>query len=73
MSGIDLYKHIGESEKHVGDVISASVVTAAFLEGLPVIALFLTIVWTCIRIYETTTIQKMLGKDKDDGKTTKSE
>jgi hypothetical protein len=32
---------------------------------LPSIAAIFTIVWTSIRIYETETIQKLLGKDKD--------
>jgi hypothetical protein len=57
-------EHLQESTKHVLD--GASVVTAigTVMQILPSIAAVFTIVWTAIRIYETKTIQKLLGKTK---------
>ena len=57
-------EHLQESTKHVLD--GASVVTAigTVMQILPSIAAIFTIVWTAIRIYETKTIQKLLGKTK---------
>jgi hypothetical protein len=57
-------EHLQESTKHVLD--GASVITAVgtVMQVLPSIAAVFTIVWTAIRIYETKTIQKLLGKTK---------
>ncbi len=57
-------EHLQESTKHVLD--GASVVTAigTVMQILPSIAAIFTIVWTAIRIYETKTVQKLLGKTK---------
>ena len=57
-------EHLQESTKHVLD--GASVVTAigTVMQILPSIAAVFTIVWTAIRIYETKTVQKLLGKHK---------
>jgi hypothetical protein len=57
-------EHLQESTKHVLD--GASVVTAigTVMQILPSIAAVFTIVWTAIRIYETKTVQKLLGKTK---------
>jgi hypothetical protein len=57
-------EHLQESTKHVLD--GASIVTAVgtVMQVLPSIAAVFTIVWTAIRIYETKTIQKLLGKTK---------
>jgi hypothetical protein len=57
-------EHLQESTKHVLD--GASVVTAVgtVMQVLPSIAAIFTIVWTAIRIYETKTVQKLLGKTK---------
>ena len=58
-------EHLQESTKHVLD--GASVVTAigTVMQILPSIAAVFTIVWTAIRIYETKTVQKLLGKTKE--------
>ena len=57
-------EHLQESTKHVLD--GASVITAVgtVMQILPSIAAVFTIVWTAIRIYETKTVQKLLGKHK---------
>jgi uncharacterized membrane protein YdjX (TVP38/TMEM64 family) len=51
-----------ESTKHVVDVLSFGTVVGTLAGILPSIAAAFTIVWTTIRIYETDTIQKLLGK-----------
>jgi hypothetical protein len=58
-------EHISETGKHVGDAVSIVTVVGTLAQVLPSIAAIFTIVWTSIRIYETETIQKILGKDKN--------
>jgi len=58
-------EHISETGKHVGDALSIVTVVGTLAQVLPSIAAIFTIVWTSIRIYETETVQKILGKDKD--------
>ena len=53
-----------EHVKQVVDGISMATVVGALVDLLPAIAAIFTIVWTGIRIYETKTVQKWLGKDK---------
>ena len=53
-----------EHAKQVVDGISMATVVGALVDLLPAIAAIFTIVWTGIRIYETKTEQKWLGKDK---------
>ena len=53
-----------EHAKQVVDGISMATVVGALVALLPAIAAVFTIVWTGIRIYETKTVQKWLGKDK---------
>jgi hypothetical protein len=57
--------HLNESTKHVIDGLSLVTVLGALVELLPAVAAIFTIVWTAIRIYETNTIQQLLGKKKD--------
>lgn len=57
---------ISNEDKHLLDLTSVSVVWLAFFEKLPEIALLVTIVWTLLRIWETDTVQNLVGrKDKD--------
>jgi chromate transport protein ChrA len=58
-------EHMSESAKHVGDAVSIVTVVGTLAQVLPSIAAIFTIVWTSIRIYETETVQKILGKDKN--------
>ena len=53
-----------ETAKTVGDAVSLVTVVGTLAEVLPAIAALFTIVWTGLRIYETKTIQKLLGKTK---------
>lgn len=54
-----------ETAKTVGDALSIVTVVGTLAEVLPALAALFTIIWTGLRIYETDTIQKLLGKDKD--------
>lgn len=60
--------HASEGAKYVVDVISAGTVIGALVGMLPSIAALFTIVWTGIRIYETETVRKLMGRkpEKDD-------
>lgn len=57
--------HLNDSAKHVLDGLSLVTVLGALVELLPAVAALFTIVWTAIRIYETDTVQQLLGKKKD--------
>lgn len=48
--------------KPMMDALSVVTVVGALVDMLPSIAAIFTIVWTGIRIYETKTVQKILGK-----------
>ena len=48
--------------KPVIDIASIGTVVATLTEWLPPIAALISIVWGLIRIYETSTIQKLIGK-----------
>jgi hypothetical protein len=55
------------SDKVVMDVAAVGTTLGSLGEILPPIASVFTIIWMGIRIYETTTIQSLLGKETDDG------
>jgi len=55
-----------EGTKQVMDAVSIVTVVGTLGNMLPPVAALLTIVWTVIRIYETKTVQKMMGKDRPD-------
>lgn len=51
-----------ETAKTAGDALSIVTVVGTLAEVLPALAALFTIIWTGLRIYETDTIQKLLGK-----------
>jgi len=51
-----------EHAKHIVDAISIGGVLATLAGWLPAVAALFSIIWTAIRIYETKTVQKWLGK-----------
>jgi hypothetical protein len=55
-------EHINTTTKAVGDVISYSVVIGTLTNVLPPVAALLTIIWTCINIYESNTFGKLVGR-----------
>ena len=57
-------EHLTDATKHLIDTASIATAVGTIMQLLPAIAALFTIVWTVIRIYETKTIQKLLGKHK---------
>ena len=55
--------------KHTMDTVSLITVVGTLMDILPPVAALLTIIWTCINIYESATFQKFVArfKDKDNG------
>ena len=51
-----------ESTKQIIDAASVVTVVGTLGEVLPPLAALFTLVWTAIRIYETETVQRMLGR-----------
>lgn len=47
------------------DTISAAFTIGALLQWLPAVAAVLSIIWYCIRIWESDTVQGWLGRRKD--------
>ncbi len=48
--------------KNMLDAISFVTVVGTIMDMLPAVAALFTIIWTGIRIYETETVQKLLGR-----------
>jgi len=55
-----------ESTKQMIDAASVVTVVGTLGEVLPPLAALFTLVWTAIRIYETQTVQRLLGKEPPD-------
>ena len=53
-----------QTVKHAMDTVSLVTVIGTLMDILPPMAALLTIVWTCINIYESATFQKFLSKFK---------
>ena len=62
----DPFNHLDDATKHIVDALSVATVLGTLIDMLPSIAALFTIVWTGIRIYETDTVQRVLGRKKDD-------
>ena len=61
------YEDMDDTTKNVLDALSVVTVVGTIVQMLPSIAALFTIVWTGIRIYETKTVQGLLGREtKDD-------
>ena len=52
-----------EQTKTVVDALSIVTVVGTLLQALPALAALFTIIWTAIRIFESRTVQKLLGKE----------
>jgi len=55
--------HYGDFTKWLLDALSVLTVIGTLTQMLPSVAALFTILWTGIRIYETATVKKFLGKD----------
>jgi cell division protein FtsX len=53
-----------ETVKQIADAASVVTVVGTLAGILPAMAALFTIVWTGIRIYETETVQRLIGKKK---------
>lgn len=51
-----------EPDKLMMDVGALGITAGALFEILPSITALASLVWVCIRIYETDTVQNLLGK-----------
>ena len=51
-----------ENLKACGDGLSVCTVVATLAGWLPAVAALASLIWSLIRIYETDTVQKWLGK-----------
>jgi hypothetical protein len=58
------YSSWSDTVKHIMDGISVVTVVGTLTKMLPAVAAAFTIVWTVIRIYESKTVQNLLGRDK---------
>ena len=58
------HEDMSEPTKHIIDVASVTSLLGTLVGVLPDITAFLTFVWMCIRIYETDTVQSILGRKK---------
>jgi hypothetical protein len=61
----DPFINMDEASKHIMDAFSVVTVLGTLTDMLPSIAALFTIIWTGIRIYETKTMQKLMGKKED--------
>jgi len=61
---MEFFDNINEHTKHVIDWTSIGIALGTLMQILPSIAAALSIVWSLIRIYETKTVQRWLGKGK---------
>ena len=53
-----------EESKQAVDIIAASTAIGSMLQWLPPLASLLTCIWMLIRIVESSSVQKLLGKKK---------
>jgi len=58
--------HDQETVKHMIDGASILTVIGTLVEFLPAVSAVLSIVWVAIRIYETDTVQRLVGRKKDE-------
>lgn len=58
----DVWEHVPDGLKHAVDALSIFTLLGSLVSMLPAVASVLTIIWTGIRIFETATVQRMLGR-----------
>lgn len=59
--------HLGDNAKHVLDGVSLFTVLATLSAWLPPLAALLSVIWGCIRIFETETVQDWMKRRKGRG------
>jgi hypothetical protein len=58
----DLWEQTPDSLKLAFDMLSITTLLGTLTQMLPHVAAILTIIWTALRIFETQTVQNLLGK-----------
>ena len=58
-------QHDQETVKHMIDGASILTVIGTLVEFLPAVSAVLSIIWVAIRIYETDTVQRLVGRKKE--------
>ena len=58
----EVWEHLPDGLKHAVDALSIFTLLGSLVSMLPAVASVLTIIWTGIRIFETATVQRMLGR-----------
>jgi hypothetical protein len=58
----DPFDRLGEGLKNLFDGLSVITVLGTLIDMLPSIAALFTIIWTAIRIYETDTVRRIMGR-----------
>ena len=53
---------LSDETKHMADLASVTVTLAAIADWLPAAAALASLVWTLIRIWETATVRRLLGR-----------
>lgn len=56
----DPFQELSDGAKYAIDAVSIAAMLGALIQLLPSIAAGLTIIWTAIRIYETSTVQRLI-------------
>ena len=59
---MDPVRHLAPETKGLVDVSATAIWLGALTDHLPAIAAGLSALWTLIRLYETATVQKWLGR-----------
>ena len=54
-----------DADKTIVDIGALGITAGAFFQILPSITALASLVWVCIRIYETETVKKLLGKQQE--------
>lgn len=67
MTNHEFWGHIPEGIKHLIDALSIGTMLGTLFQMLPNVAALLTVIWTLIRILESNTVQRWLGKERRDG------
>lgn len=63
---------LGDGPRRVVDAVSVGVAVGTVTDVLPALAALFTVIWTMIQIWETKTVQRLLGRApakgaRDDG------
>ena len=54
--------HEQEQLKHVGDALSIGTIVGTLAGWLPALSALAALIWSCIRIYETQTVQGWIAR-----------